>query len=141
VLHDRYGIYGSPEYPHVLQTPNKSRLVEYPLSTYRLLGQTIPVAGGGYFRLYPYWLSRFFYQQINKQSNPFVFYLHPWEVDREQPRVKASWFSEYRHYNNLEHCYSRLSCLLNDFSFITMKDKLEQMNLFENDAAPSIKYQ
>ena len=140
VLHDRYGIYGSPAYPHLLETPNKSRLVEYPLSTYRLMGQTIPVAGGGYFRLYPYWLSRFFYQQINKQTKPFVFYLHPWEIDPEQPRIKASWLSEFRHYNNLDLCYSRLSSLLNDFSFITMKDKLEQMNLFEPKADIDVSY-
>jgi hypothetical protein len=85
-------------------------------------------------------LSRFFYQQINKQTKPFVFYLHPWEIDPEQPRVKASWFSEFRHYNNIDLCYSRLSCLLNDFSFITMKDKLEQMNLFESKADIEVSY-
>jgi polysaccharide deacetylase family protein (PEP-CTERM system associated) len=140
VVHDRYGIKGSPELPHVLLTPSKQRLVEFPLSTYRLLGQTIPVAGGGYFRLYPYALSRFFYNRINGSGKPFVFYLHPWEVDPGQPRVKASWFSEFRHYNNLDKCMLRLDTLLSDFSFTTMHDKLEELGLFEAEQTVQVAY-
>lgn len=140
VIHDRYGIKGSPGYPHVLETPAKHRLVEYPLSTYRLFGQTIPVAGGGYFRLYPYWLSRFFYRSLNKSSTPFVFYMHPWEIDPDQPRVKASLLSEFRHYNNLDKCQKRLSNLLDDFSFITMYAQLNQMKLFTNRSPATVSY-
>jgi polysaccharide deacetylase family protein (PEP-CTERM system associated) len=140
VVHDRYGIKGSPEYPHALETPTKQRLIEYPLSTYRLFGQTIPVAGGGYFRLYPYWLSRFFYRRINKSSTPFVFYLHPWEVDPDQPRVKASFLSEFRHYNNLDKTQERLSNLLDDFSFTTMYAKLDEMKLFTNKKSVAVSY-
>jgi polysaccharide deacetylase family protein (PEP-CTERM system associated) len=140
VVHDKYGIKGSPEYPHILETPANQRLVEYPLSTYRLLGQTIPVAGGGYFRLYPYWLSRFFFNRINKTSAPFVFYLHPWEVDPDQPRVKASFLSKFRHYNNLHKCQDRLSNLLSDFSFTTMHSKLDEMAFFTNDKPISVRY-
>ena len=140
VVHDRYGIKGSPEYPHILETPAKKKLIEYPLSTYRLFGQAIPVAGGGYFRLYPYWLSRFFYQRINKSSTPFVFYLHPWEVDPAQPRVKASLLSEFRHYNNLDKCQNRLSNLLDDFSFTTMYSKLDEMELFTNEGPAAVSY-
>ncbi|VAW71559.1 FIG004655: Polysaccharide deacetylase [hydrothermal vent metagenome] len=125
VHHDNYGIPGSPTEPHVLKTPDGHDLIEFPLSTYKLMGQTLPVAGGGYFRLYPYQLSRFFYNSINKKSKPFVFYLHPWEVDPGQPRVKASWFSEFRHYNNLHKCESRLKKLLADFSFTTMENVLK----------------
>jgi polysaccharide deacetylase family protein (PEP-CTERM system associated) len=140
VVHDRYGIKGSPEYPHVLETPAKQRLVEYPLSTYRLLGQTIPVAGGGYFRLYPYWLSRFFFRSINKSSAPFVFYFHPWEIDPDQPRIKAGLLSQFRHYNNLDKSQDRLSSLLTDFGFTTMYDKLDEMKLFTNNGPASISY-
>lgn len=130
VRHDNYGIPGSPTEPHIKDTPNGNKLIEFPLSTYRLLGQAIPVAGGGYFRLYPYWLSRFFYNSINKNNKPFVFYLHPWEIDPGQPRVKASWFSEFRHYNNLDKCEKRLSRLLNDFDFITMDEKLAELGMY-----------
>ena len=140
VVHDRYGIKDSPIYPHVLETPGKKKLVEYPLSTYTFLGQAIPVAGGGYFRLYPYWLSRFFYRSINKSNMPFVFYLHPWEVDPGQPRVKASFISEFRHYNNLEKCQGRLASLLSDFEFVTMKEKLDSLGLFNESNSTLVSY-
>jgi polysaccharide deacetylase family protein (PEP-CTERM system associated) len=140
VVHDRYGIKGSPEMPHVLSTPKKHRLVEYPLSTYRFFNQTIPVAGGGYFRLYPYALSRYFYRNINRSSDPFVFYLHPWEIDPGQPRVNTSLLSRFRHYNNLDKCQMRLSNLLSEFSFTTMMDKLNELDLFNKDKAAAIQY-
>jgi polysaccharide deacetylase family protein (PEP-CTERM system associated) len=140
IAHDRYGITGSPEFPHILETPNKSTLVEYPLSTFRIMGQSIPVAGGGYFRLYPYWLSKFFYRKINQQNAPFVFYLHPWEIDPAQPRVKASLLSEFRHYNNLDKGYQRLSRLLTDFSFTTMHEKLDELNMFDGANNIAVSY-
>lgn len=140
VRHDNYGIPGSPTGPHVLKTSNGHTLIEYPLSTYKFLGQVLPVAGGGYFRLYPYWLSRFFYKSINKSVKPFVFYLHPWEIDPDQPRVKASWFSEFRHYNNLDKCESRLRHLLNDFEFISMDKKLTELDLYSSGQKVSIEY-
>jgi len=140
VVHDNYGIKGSPEFPHVLETPNKSTLVEYPLSTYRFMGQAIPVAGGGYFRLYPYWLSRFFYRQINQQAAPFVFYLHPWEIDPDQPRVKVSLLSRFRHYNNLDKGYPRISRLLTDFNFTTMHGKLDELGLFDDAKNIAVSY-
>jgi len=140
VVHDKYGIRGSPEFPHILETPNKSQLVEYPLSTYRIMGQSIPVAGGGYFRLYPYWLSKYFYHSINQQSMPFVFYLHPWEIDPTQPRVKASLLSRFRHYNNLDDCYRRLSDLLSEFCFTTMYSKLDEMKLFTSNGPVTVSY-
>jgi polysaccharide deacetylase family protein (PEP-CTERM system associated) len=129
VRHDRYGIADSPKEPYLLTTDKQNTIVEYPLTTYSFLGQSIPVAGGGYFRLYPYWLSKFFYNAINKNNKAFAFYLHPWEVDPNQPKVKASWFSEFRHYNNLDKCESRLDRLLKDFDFITMKEKLSSLKL------------
>jgi polysaccharide deacetylase family protein (PEP-CTERM system associated) len=140
IAHDRYGITGSPKFPHVLQTPNKNTMVEYPLSTFQIMGQSIPVAGGGYFRLYPYWLSRFFYRKINQQLAPFVFYLHPWEIDPDQPRVKASLLSEFRHYNNLDKGYRRLSRLLTDFSFTTMQEKLDELEMFDGEKTIAVSY-
>ncbi len=140
VAHDNYGIKGSPEFPHILETPNKGTLVEYPLSTYRFMGQAIPVAGGGYFRLYPYWLSRFFYRKINQQAAPFVFYLHPWEIDPDQPRVDASLLSRFRHYNNLDKGYLRFSRLLTDFRFTTMHEKLNELGLFDGATNIAVSY-
>ncbi len=141
VYHDNYGIPDSPRFPHILKSPKGHSLVEYPLSTYRFLGQSVPVAGGGYFRLYPYWLSRFFYKSLNKKNNPFVFYMHPWEVDPDQPRIKAGWFSEFRHYNNLDVCETRLQKLLTEFKFISMQSKLTELDLFSPLQKPLIEYE
>ena len=132
IRHDRYGIADAKTTPHELTTPNGGVLIEFPLTTRRLGKFNIPVAGGGYFRLYPYFLTRHFLKAVNKkQDEQFVFYLHPWEVDPEQPRIEASWFSKFRHYNNLEKCESRLSQLMDDFKFSTMKSVLTDMNLIK----------
>lgn len=129
VHHDNYGIPGSATEPYVINSQNGRKIIEYPLSTYKVFGQMLPVAGGGYFRLYPYWLSRHFYKNINKNKKPFVFYMHPWEIDPNQPRIKASWFSEFRHYNNLEKSETRLARLISEFSFSTMKNILINQGL------------
>ncbi|VAW98295.1 FIG004655: Polysaccharide deacetylase [hydrothermal vent metagenome] len=132
IRHDRYGIADAKTIPHKLATPNGAELVEFPLTTRRMGNLNIPVAGGGYFRLYPYFLTRHFLKAVNKkQGEQFVFYLHPWEVDPQQPRIEASWFSKFRHYNNLEKCESRLSNLMDDFNFTTMKAVLTELNLLQ----------
>ena len=130
IRHDRYGIADAKTTPHTLTTPNGGKLVEFPLTTRRLGKLNIPVAGGGYFRLYPYFLTKHFLKAVNKKQNEqFVFYLHPWEVDPKQPRIEASWFSKFRHYNNLDKCESRLNSLMDDFNFTTMKSVLTDLNL------------
>lgn len=115
IYHDTYGIPGAPRFAY--QHPNG--LFEYPLSTVLLFGQPIPISGGGYFRLFPYWFTRKALKAINrKEGKPFIFYLHPWEIDPEQPRMQqAKKFSKFRHYNNLKRTSSRLNRLLSGFRF------------------------
>lgn len=129
VYHDRYGMPGCDVNPHQLITDAGCKLIEFPLSTKNIFGYRLPVAGGGYFRLFPYWLNRFCWKAINKQNKPFVFYLHPWEIDPEQPRVPVSGLSKFRHYNNLDKCYSRLEKMLGDFQFQTMEGVLFELGL------------
>lgn len=131
VHHDRYGIPDAPENPHRLTTPKGASLVEFPLSTAHLLKYRLPIAGGGYFRLYPYWLTRMGLSQVNRRGLPFIFYLHPWEVDPDQPRIEAGWLSRFRHYNNLDKCEPRLRRLIQDFSFGTVADVLSQQELID----------
>ncbi len=116
VVHDNYGIPKAPRFRYNLPNHN---MVEYPISTGKFANRNIPVSGGGYFRLFPYRLTKYALKRINETENqPFVFYLHPWEIDPGQPRFdKARWFSRFRHYNNLSATYSRLEMLLDDFSF------------------------
>jgi hypothetical protein len=89
----------------------------------------MPIAGGGYFRLFPYWLSRWGLGRINKSGQPFIFYLHPWEIDTGQPRLKVKAFSRFRHYNNLDKCMGRLDNLLRDFSFSSVQDVLSRAEI------------
>jgi len=93
--------------------------MEFPISTVQLPGLKLPIAGGGYFHLFPYWFTRMALRSINrKEKQPFVFYLHPWEVDQEQPRInEASAKSKFKHYLNLDKTMKRLIHLLQDFSF------------------------
>lgn len=130
VRHDRYGIPDARVAPGVVQGPKGNGLVEFPLATARIAGVRIPVAGGGYFRLLPYWLTRKGLQSINEdEGRPFIFYLHPWEIDPEQPRIQASRLSRLRHYTNLSACESRLRKLVSQFRFCTAADTLRDLAL------------
>ncbi len=117
VRHDRYGIPDAPRHPHLLHR-TAATLLEVPGSTVRLGSTNIPVAGGGYFRILPYAWTRWGIARLNRtEEMPAVFYLHPWEIDPEQPRLPAGWLSRFRHYRNLDVTERRLRALLTDFSF------------------------
>jgi polysaccharide deacetylase family protein (PEP-CTERM system associated) len=128
--HDRYGIPDAEPRPHALVAPGGGRLAEFPISVLRYGGAKIPVSGGGYFRLFPYRFTRWALREINRRQQEFVFYVHPWEVDPDQPRVRtAGAGSRFRHYVNLHRCARRLDRLLRDFDFDTMHAVLAQRNL------------
>jgi polysaccharide deacetylase family protein (PEP-CTERM system associated) len=132
IRHDRYGIPGAAREPGVVAAPSGRTIVEFPMSAASFFGVRVPVSGGGYFRLLPYAVTRAGLRQINeKTGQPFTFYLHPWEVDPGQPRLKASALSRFRHYNNLRKTEPRLRKLLGEFSFSTMRDVLESRGLLK----------
>jgi len=136
VRHDRYGMPGARREPHVLRTPAGHSIVEFPLSTFAVSSYRLPVAGGGYFRLFPYWFTRYALATINRKDRlPFIFYLHPWEIDPDQPRVKAGWLSRFRHYQNLDRCQHRLGRLLKDFPFGTAAQTLAGLGLLADPAS------
>lgn len=128
VRHDRYGMVGAPLNIHRAVVGSHDSLIEFPLTSANVLGHRLPAAGGGYFRLYPFWLTQCLLKRSVKElDQPFVFYLHPWEVDPNQPRVEgASLLSRFRHYNNLDKCLPRLDKLLGKFEFGTMADVIAQ---------------
>jgi len=115
VTHDHYGMPSAPRFPFK-PLPGKN-FTEFPLTTVRRLGRNIPCAGGGYFRLFPYGISRWAIRQVNEtQHEPAVFYFHPWEIDPGQPRLGgASLKTRFRHYVNLTRMEHKLSRLLSDF--------------------------
>lgn len=131
--HDRYGIPGTPLEPHAIDRP-AGRLWEFPPPVWNLLRYPLPVGGGGYFRLYPYHLTRFGLRRINAAGRPFAVYLHPWELDPDQPRVAARPATRFRHYVNLRHTENRLVRLLRDFPLGTLSDALAA---FAPNSAPT----
>jgi polysaccharide deacetylase family protein (PEP-CTERM system associated) len=117
IRHDRYGIPDAPRWPHAMARAGGS-LFEVPGSTVRVGGANLPVAGGGYFRILPYAWTRWGMRRLNQvEGQPAVFYLHPWEIDPEQPRLPASVLGRFRHYRNLHLTEARLHSLMRDFSF------------------------
>jgi polysaccharide deacetylase family protein (PEP-CTERM system associated) len=122
--HDRYGIPGMPLTPHPVQR-STGHLWEFPPPVWRYLGYPLPVGGGGYFRLYPYTLTRHALRSINAVGRPFAVYLHPWEIDPEQPRLRPGWMRGFRHYVNLHRTELRLTALLRDFRFGTLSESID----------------
>jgi polysaccharide deacetylase family protein (PEP-CTERM system associated) len=117
IRHDRYGIPVSPRHPYTISR-GVGTLIEAPGSTTAVGPFNLPIAGGGYFRILPYWWTRWGINRVNRrEGRPAIFYLHPWEIDPEQPRLGAGALSRFRHYRNLEQTENRLRQLLSDFSF------------------------
>jgi polysaccharide deacetylase family protein (PEP-CTERM system associated) len=123
IHHDRYGIPGAKPQMHRISTAS-GQLCEFPPSVVRIAGQNIPVSGGGYFRLCPLsWTLRWLRQINDRIQQPFLFYVHPWELDPEQPRVSiGSWTSRFRHYVNLSSTESKLDCLMRQFRFAPLNE-------------------
>jgi polysaccharide deacetylase family protein (PEP-CTERM system associated) len=121
VRHDRYGMPDAPRAAHLIARP-AGTLLEVPPSTVVLGRTTLPVAGGGYFRLYPYALTRAAMARLNQDGQPAVVYVHPWEFDPGQPRQAGSALSRFRHYVNLGRTGMRFRQLLREFSFAPLSE-------------------
>jgi polysaccharide deacetylase family protein (PEP-CTERM system associated) len=128
IRHDRYGISVSGRHAYVI--PRRAGvLVEVPGSTTRIASMNLPIAGGGYFRILPYWWTRWGIRRVNQlEGRAVVFYLHPWEIDPGQPRLKTGLVGRFRHYRNLQHTELRLRQLLADFRFETVERVVATVN-------------
>lgn len=119
ILHDRYGVPDAPRFPHRVRLGDGAEITEFPPSTVTVLGRRLPVAGGGYFRLYPYALTRAAIRSLNTRAGqPAMVYLHPWEIDPEQPPLPSGRLARLRHRLNLRRTEPRLRRLLRDFAFL-----------------------
>ncbi|MBL0945287.1 MAG: DUF3473 domain-containing protein [Hydrogenophaga sp.] len=129
VKHDHYGMPDAPRFAH----PVRDGLLEVPPTTLRMFNRNLPSSGGGYFRLFPYALSRWMIEAVNaRDGEPAIFYFHPWEIDPEQPRVAAADLkSKFRHYVNLDRNEAKLRRLLDDLRW----DRMDR--IFLPDLAPA----
>ena len=118
----KHDLYGTPDWPRFVYT-RKEGIIEIPIPTHKVMGRQTPIGGGGYFRLYPYTLTKSLITgYLKKEKQPYSFYFHPWEIDADQPRMtNAPLKSRFRHYVNLNKTQGKLERLLNDFSWDTMK--------------------
>jgi polysaccharide deacetylase family protein (PEP-CTERM system associated) len=124
IQHDLYGV---PNWPRFMyerpENINGKKIIEIPIPTLCKSNINTGIGGGGYFRLYPYWLSKRRIEKFHHQEKkPYSFYFHPWEIDPDQPRVKeAPLKSKFRHYINLSRMEGKLEQLLKDYKWDTMK--------------------
>ena len=122
VHHDTYGFRGVPRRPFRVKTQSGD-LVECPMATFRLGGTNLAVGGGGYLRIFPYWYTRMGVERAWAEGLPVVSYIHPWELDPEQPRMQARLKSRLRHYTNLSKTAGRLKRLLAMGEFCSFRER------------------
>lgn len=122
VKHDLYGIPDAPRFAY--HPRGRDGILEVPITTLQALGKNWPCGGGGFFRLYPYAVSRWALRHVNQRDGqPGMFYFHPWEIDPDQPRQQnIPLKTRVRHYLNLERMESRLQALLRDFAWGRMDE-------------------
>ena len=127
VYHDRYGIPAADAVPHRINTAI-GVLDEFPGGVITFGKLRLAVSGGGYFRLYPQRFTEFCLARINSRTGcPFMFYIHPWEVDPDQPRLAGSLMSRFRHYQNLHPTEHKLNWLLPRFRFDSMSASIRSI--------------
>lgn len=119
----KHDLYGTPDWPRFAYKRPED-IIEIPIPTLKMFGRQVPIGGGGYFRLYPYKMTKNLVSRyLRQEKQPYSFYFHPWEIDAEQPRLtEAPLKSRFRHYINLSRTEAKLEKLLIDFNWSTMKD-------------------
>lgn len=116
----KHDLYGMPNAPRFMFKPHGDEgIIEIPVTTIQFLNKKFPCGGGGFFRLYPYWFSKWALNSVNmNDKQPAIFYFHPWEIDVEQPRPNGATIkTKIRHYLNLHKMESRLEMLFRDFKW------------------------
>jgi polysaccharide deacetylase family protein (PEP-CTERM system associated) len=125
VEHPNYGSPETPRFPYLVRTKHGS-LVEFPMPT---LGPRSPFGGGAYLRLLPYWFTRWAFNYLNEnEQRPACVYLHPWELDPEQPRMNGALTARLRHYFGLRGFETKLSRLLEDFEFAPLGQIVSELD-------------
>ncbi|HKM84425.1 MAG TPA: XrtA system polysaccharide deacetylase [Candidatus Acidoferrum sp.] len=127
VKHPNYGMPKASRDPHRIETPSGS-IVEFPMTTLELAGLRSPFGGGAYFRLLPYWYTRWGIRFLNeRECRSVCVYLHPWELDPEQPRMSGRLTSRMRHYLGLRSTPAKFRCLICDFEFCPLGALVDQV--------------
>jgi len=127
VRHDRYGIPDAPRWAHWAVGPGGGRILEIPPLTLRLLGMNLPVGGGGYLRLLPTGLISGALAAARRAGRTGVIYMHPWELDPDQPVLPMTRLGQWRHRVNLHKTEDKLRRLLARHQFGSFAASLESL--------------
>jgi polysaccharide deacetylase family protein (PEP-CTERM system associated) len=126
IFHDRYGQVTAPRFPYEIWINETASLTEFPIGTTQVFGMNVPIGGGGCFRLAPLAFYRMGIERVNeREQQPVMFYLHPWEMDPGQPRMPMAWRYQFRQYVGLEKHEAKLDGLLSTFRFGTAREALD----------------
>lgn len=128
IKHFRYGeAQSAPLAPFDVKKDGQTLLKEFPMTVVEYFGKRIPAAGGGYFRLYPNFIIRRNFRKAMKDGRPVITYLHPWEFDPEQPRIRGGSFGNtFRHYVNLHKTRKKLEMILSRYEFGPFRDAIKK---------------
>jgi polysaccharide deacetylase family protein (PEP-CTERM system associated) len=128
IHHDRYGVPGAPGEPFWAIAPSGQRLLEFPPLTLNCGWGRLPLGGGGYLRLLPGWLVRWGVRRALRRGTPVMLYVHPWELDPQQPRLPIGALAQWRHRVNLQRTEGRLARLLSEVRFDTAGAVLDRLD-------------
>ena len=139
IRHDLYGVPGAQRFPYSITCKDGKSLREFPPTTVRLFGQNLPGAGGGYLRIFPMSYTNWVFRKFERNyGERVVVYVHPWELDPEQPRISKSLKSTLRHYTGLRSTAHKLEGLLSKYAFVTYSQlqDAEELRSIEEKSTP-----
>lgn len=126
-----YGYPSAPRVPYVVARP-AGRIAEFPLATTNLLAVQVPAAGGAYLRQFPLGVIRRAFRKANQRGESQTFYIHPWEIDADQPRLPVSTLTSIRHYRGLNSALARIESLLSEFRFDSISSALPRISTMDS---------
>ena len=132
----RYGIPSANRLPSTIRTKNNNKIFEIPVSTFPIGKFNLPLGGGAYLRLYPFFIFKNLLKKLEKRGETPCLYLHPWELDSKQPKINLPFRISFTHYTNLKTTAQKLSIILNDFKFRPIKEvfdtELKQIEIYKS---------
>jgi len=141
IRHDLYGVPGAQRFPYAMVCKSGKRLLEFPPTTVRLFGQNLPGAGGGYLRIFPMSYTNWVFRKFEREyGERIVVYVHPWELDPEQPRISKSLKSTLRHYTGLHTTAHKLEELLSKYVFVSYSQLLESKEWRSIEERPELQF-
>ncbi len=127
IINHRYGIPDANRKPSIINLAQEKKILEVPVSTLAVRHVNIPIGGGAYFRIYPYFISKLLFKCLKSKNEDINFYIHPWEIDPLHPKIKLPLKVSLTHYINLKTTERKLKFLLEDFSFSSYRETYKRL--------------